>query len=65
MPKEELRELFHSINGILFTGGGLTLREDTEYYQTAKFLYHLALQANDQGEFFFFLCTFFFTVEFH
>jgi len=49
---QTLTKLFNSINGILFTGGSLSLQKNTPYYQTALFLYNLALQANQKGDFF-------------
>lgn len=38
-PEERLQELFESVNGILFTGGGLSLEFNTTYMQSAKYLY--------------------------
>lgn len=39
------------LNGVLFTGGGLSLAFDTQYYQTAQMLYDLTLKANDAGDY--------------
>ena len=39
------------LNGVLFTGGGLSLAFDTQYYQTAQMLYDLTLAANDAGDY--------------
>jgi len=47
-----LTELFHSINGILFTGGSLSLEKNTIYYQTAKFFYDLAISSARKGDYF-------------
>jgi len=51
-PKETLQQLFSSINGLLFTGGELTLLLDDTYVENAQFLYTLALQAVDRGDYF-------------
>ncbi|KNC83421.1 hypothetical protein SARC_04337 [Sphaeroforma arctica JP610] len=51
-PREELDELFSSINGLLYTGGDLSLKFDTPYYKTAHYLYNKAIAANDEGDFF-------------
>jgi len=49
---QTLTNLFNSINGLLFTGGDLSLLKDTTYYKTALFFYNLALQANQNGDYF-------------
>lgn len=49
---DQLDELFMGINGILFTGGGLSLEFNTTYYHTAKYLYKKVLNANDHGDYF-------------
>jgi len=51
-PVSELKALFSSINGILFPGGGADLGPSTPIYKAAKFMYDLALQANDNGDYF-------------
>lgn len=50
MPEDKLETLFQSINGLLFTGGGLSLDADTQYFKTAQFLWNLAKAANDKGK---------------
>jgi gamma-glutamyl hydrolase len=40
--EEEIRALYHQINGVLFTGGGLDLALDSQYVKTAKLLFDLA-----------------------
>lgn len=40
------------INGVLFTGGGLSLHKNTTYYQTALHLITRIKQANDAGDIF-------------
>jgi len=50
--EEQLEIIFRSINGLLFTGGGQSLLPETKYYQAAAFLYNLATQANNQGDYF-------------
>jgi hypothetical protein len=39
LPRDELDYLFASINGLLYTGGSLSLLPNTTYYQTAKYLF--------------------------
>jgi len=48
----DLKKLFNSINGILFPGGSASLSPDLPFYKAAFFLYQLALDANDKGDFF-------------
>lgn len=50
--KDHLKELFFSINGIIFTGGDLSLLKNTTYYQTSLFFYNLAIEANKNGDYF-------------
>jgi len=49
---DEIRKQFSNLNGILFTGGGLSLAAHTQYYQTAQFIFNLAKEANDKGDHF-------------
>jgi len=49
---EKLEELFQSINGLLFTGGEINLFFNSSYVQTANTLYHMALKANQNGDYF-------------
>eukprot|EP00795_Rhopilema_esculentum_P017439 gene17439-9042_t len=51
MSKEEIEEIFHSINGVLYPGGGATLFA-SRYFSNADQLYNLAVKANQQGDFF-------------
>ena len=46
---ESLDTLQSKLNGILFTGGSLSLTEDTTYYQTAKRIYENAKRYTDNG----------------
>jgi hypothetical protein len=53
MPESQLLELLPQINGVLFTGGGLTLINKTTgewhpYYQTARVIFHYAKQQKDR-----------------
>ncbi|KAM9223209.1 gamma-glutamyl hydrolase isoform 2-T4 [Leptosomus discolor] len=48
---EEYDKIFHSINGVLFPGGGVDLKT-SEYSRVAKIFYHKALEANDKGDYF-------------
>lgn len=50
--EQELRYLFESINGILFTGGEITDISNTPYGHTAKLLFRWAKEANDAGDHF-------------
>jgi len=49
--QEELKAVFQNINGLLFPGGGADL-DHTKLYDSAAYLYNLALQANDNGDYF-------------
>jgi gamma-glutamyl hydrolase len=51
-PKDELFKLFKSVNGLLFTGGGLELKSGETYYDTSKYLWDLAMEANAKGDYF-------------
>nr|XP_009671852.1 PREDICTED: gamma-glutamyl hydrolase [Struthio camelus australis] len=51
LSDEEYDKLFHSINGILFPGGGVDLRT-SKYAKVAKIFYQKALEANDKGDYF-------------
>jgi len=51
-PDDVLKRLFDSVNGILFTGGDLTLRKNTQYHHTAQTIWDWAIAANDAGDFF-------------
>uniref|UniRef100_A0A8C4QLI5 folate gamma-glutamyl hydrolase n=2 Tax=Eptatretus burgeri TaxID=7764 RepID=A0A8C4QLI5_EPTBU len=47
----EYERLFYSINSLLLPGGSVDLQK-SEYARAAKFLYHLAIKANDRGDYF-------------
>jgi len=49
--QDELRATFNSINGLLFPGGAANL-DNTPLYKATEFLYNLALEANDNGDYF-------------
>ncbi|XP_054250668.1 gamma-glutamyl hydrolase [Indicator indicator] len=51
LSDEEYDRIFHSINGVLFPGGGVDLKT-SEYSRVAKIFYHKALEANDKGDYF-------------
>ncbi|KFQ20983.1 Gamma-glutamyl hydrolase, partial [Merops nubicus] len=51
LSDEEYDKIFHSINGVLFPGGGVDLKT-SEYSRVAKIFYHKALEANDRGDYF-------------
>lgn len=44
-----LQTLLDSVNGVLFTGGGLSLRPSTQYYQTASAIFQHVIAKNDAG----------------
>ncbi|XP_024366130.1 gamma-glutamyl hydrolase 1 [Physcomitrium patens] len=50
-PEETLRKKFASINGVLFPGGGASLK-DTPFYRVAEKLFNWAIEANDRGDHF-------------
>jgi len=50
-PEPELKTLFNQINGVLIPGGDADIA-GTTLYQTTRYLYNLALQANDNGDYF-------------
>jgi len=47
----QLKEIFSSINGVLFPGGDADLKNTTLFY-AGNYLCNLALQANDNGDYF-------------
>ncbi|XP_053915844.1 gamma-glutamyl hydrolase isoform X3 [Cuculus canorus] len=51
LSDDEYDKIFHSINGVLFPGGGVDLKT-SEYSRVAKIFYHKALEANDKGDYF-------------
>jgi len=53
-PAQELRDLFAQINGIIFPGGGVDLKNTpgNKFRESAQLLYSLALEANDKGDVF-------------
>uniref|UniRef100_A0A6J0V9Q3 folate gamma-glutamyl hydrolase n=1 Tax=Pogona vitticeps TaxID=103695 RepID=A0A6J0V9Q3_9SAUR len=48
---EEYEKIFHSINGILYPGGAVSL-ETSEFSRVAKIFYNKALEAYDSGDYF-------------
>jgi gamma-glutamyl hydrolase len=48
--RAELTSLFHSINGVLFPGGGADLSNTTLIRRSGQILYDLAIAANDAGD---------------
>ncbi|KAL0482619.1 gamma-glutamyl hydrolase [Acrasis kona] len=51
-PKEELKRLFNGVNGLLYTGGMLDMKNGTQYFDNGLYLYSLALEANAKGDYF-------------
>lgn len=49
--EEEYTQLFKSINGVLFPGGGVSI-ESSGYSRAAAAFYRLALEANSKGDYF-------------
>ena len=55
LPKEELKKVFDSVNGIAFPGGDLWLlsgEDYTAYTLAGKYLYDLVIEANANGDYF-------------
>lgn len=52
VDEQELRRLFESVNGILFTGGEITDISNTPYGKNARLLFQWAVEANDSGDHF-------------
>jgi gamma-glutamyl hydrolase len=52
LPDADLKTLFSHLNGVLFTGGGLSLWPNTTYYKTAQKIYDMTLAANAAGDYF-------------
>jgi len=50
--KSELESLFNSINGFVLPGGGSNFTPGTQFYDSAKYLFDLAITANSQGDYF-------------
>uniref|UniRef100_A0A9J7YKP4 folate gamma-glutamyl hydrolase n=2 Tax=Cyprinus carpio TaxID=7962 RepID=A0A9J7YKP4_CYPCA len=48
---DEYRRLFRSINGVLFPGGGVSIKS-SGYSKAAGIFYRLALEANSNGDYF-------------
>jgi len=49
--EEKLREMFDSVNGIIFPGGGQTF-PDSSYYKAGALLYKWAIESNKNGKYF-------------
>ena len=50
--KDYLQSMFQQINGLLFPGGGADIGADSQLFQAAQFLFQLAIEANDKGDYF-------------
>lgn len=48
--EDEVRELFKSVNGVLFPGG--SAESNSKYVQHAQMFYDMAIQANKNGDYF-------------
>jgi gamma-glutamyl hydrolase len=51
-PESELMTLFNQVNGILFPGGSTDIGVNSTLYNTAKYLFNLAIEANKKGDYF-------------
>lgn len=51
LTEDQLEDLFSSINGVLFPGGGADIY-DSPYSRTGKIIFNLAKKANDAGDVF-------------
>ncbi len=47
-----VRRIFNIVNGVLIPGGGANLTPGHQFYDTARLLIDLAIQANDNGDYF-------------
>lgn len=47
--KADLDTMLGSLNGVLFTGGGLSLAPDTAYYRTGHYIFQQVQAINDAG----------------
>eukprot|EP00775_Hariotina_reticulata_P013441 gene13441-13567_t len=52
MTPDQLKDRFEVINGLLIPGGGATLRPGHPFYDAARLLLRLAIEANDKGDYF-------------
>lgn len=52
MDQDEIARRFKAVNGILIPGGGQDLSPGHSFYDTVKLLWDMALDANDQDDFF-------------
>ena len=50
--QDEIRRIFNVINGVLIPGGGAKLTPGHKFYDTARMLVDLAIDANDNGDYF-------------
>merc|ERR1712065_23986 len=50
--EEELTEVFNSINGLLFPGGGVDLEDGNQWDMAGAFMIDLAMTANQKGDYF-------------
>ena len=51
MTKEEIEDIFNSVNGVLYPGGDAPVFH-SKYYTNAEYFYNLALSANTKEDFF-------------
>jgi len=51
MSYQEIKDIFNSVNGVLFPGGGVSLFQST-YFKNAESFFNLAIEANKRGDFF-------------
>lgn len=49
---EDVRHIFSIVNGVLIPGGGAVLSPGHMFYDTARLLVDLAIEANDNGDYF-------------
>jgi len=52
LPQAELKSILSSLNGLLFTGGDQSLNAGTPYFETAKFIFDIAVAMNTAGDHF-------------
>eukprot|EP00891_Asterochloris_glomerata_P004912 jgi/Astpho2/4912/Aster-05841 len=52
LPFDEMKTRFNSINGMLIPGGSADLKPGHPFYDATEYLFKLALEANDKGDYF-------------
>eukprot|EP00899_Mesostigma_viride_P013063 jgi/Mesvir1/21758/Mv04163-RA.1 len=51
-PRDEIKRIMRQINGVIFPGGSSSLDPDSQFFETATYIWELAVQFNRQGVYF-------------